>query len=200
MTNRGSTSRATRVLITLIFDGALWANHNKVTRLNLYSSRSVELCDCWRTRYKTRNFPWSRQYNLKVLTDAIDFTSSGNVVLVGYRLWMPKTKSLPYNVTAKLFQGNTTIAAAQSGNDYSRFSAETFEVRFPQEVFLQANVSYTAMVEITNWNGQTPRNRKLSNNLCAGVNFTFKKSSRVQGRFDSYVRQIPALIFLSSRC
>ena len=157
-------------------------------------------CSCWRSR---ENIPRvGRTYEKTFSIEAIDFQTSGNIILRGYHLW--KDNSLFPNTifTIELYQGNITVAKKSHTYD-SRFSnKKTFEVYFPREIYLQAGVNYTAAVRIMGRKYYAAQNRGISNNVCSGVNVVFKKSSlgRPVLRSYMYVRQIPALIFLSLKC
>ncbi len=155
------------------------------------------VCSCWRSSEKFPNvrYDWGSS-----LTEAIDFKTSGNIILRGYRLWRDRRLFPKGNFTIQLYQGNTSIAEKSQTYDARFSSKKTFEVYFSREIYLQAGVNYTAVIKMPSRANYGALNNGLSYNFCSGVNVAFMKSGLMGSRQSSYVRQIPALIFLSLKC
>ena len=159
-------------------------------------------CSCWRSREKTPNVRYNRYGSRSSFVEAIDFQTSSNIILRGYRLWNDR-RLFPsgYNITVLLYvyEGNTTIASKFLTCDTRFSSKETFEVYFSQHIYLQAGVNYTAAVRMRKVS-YVVQNIGMNYNFCSGVNVSFMKSGLKVPKHSSYVHQIPALIFLSLKC
>ncbi|XP_078382509.1 uncharacterized protein LOC144665196 [Oculina patagonica] len=154
-------------------------------------------CDCWRSRSKSPDDTWN---HLNGNVDAIDFQTSGNAMLQGYRLWGVSSGSTTFQVTIRLYRGSTLIAE-KSGSYFTRSSEQTFEVLFSQELSIRAGVVYTATSKITtSARSFAHRNNGLSSASCSGVTVTFSKSSKDTNASNVSRGQIPALIFRAQNC
>ena len=167
-------------------------------------------CSCWRSR---ENYPivrrsYRRHYSHVVSLhsvedsseDAFDFQTSGNTILRGFHMWKDNRLFPSSTFTIELYQGNTTVAKRSHTYDASFSTKKTFEVYFPKGIFLQEGLNYTAAVRMKGRKYNTAVNNALKYNFCSGANVTFWKSSFGRSVSSSYVRQIPALIFLGLKC
>ena len=150
--------------------------------------------DCWRSRSKSPSLGWNHSPGN---IDAIDFQTSGDVILQGYRLWGVRRGSKTFQVTIRLYRGSSLIAE-KTGSYYTRSTDQTFEVRFSQGISVRAGVLYTATSQLTT-NGSTTHAHSdgTSSASCSGVTVTFKKSSKNTNGSNVSRGQIPALIFRS---
>lgn len=158
-------------------------------------------CSCWRSREKIPSFSFRHSWSSRSSRiEAIDFQTSGNIILRGYRLWNNRRLFPSNNFTIELYQGNTSIA--EKTQTYNSFfpNKNTFEVYFSRNIYLKAGVNYTAAVRIPRKINYYAQNSGMNNNFCSGVNVAFKKSAMESPGLSSNVRQIPALIFLSLKC
>ena len=154
-------------------------------------------CDCWRSRSKSPNPGWSH-YSGRI--DAIDFQTSGDVILQGYRLWGVTSGSQTFQVTIRLYRGSSLIAE-KTGSYYTSSSDQTFEVRFSQGISVRAGVLYTATSKLTTGGSTTYfHSDGMSSTSCSGVTVTFKRSSKDTNGSSVSSGQIPALIFRSPQC
>lgn len=144
-------------------------------------------------------------------TDAVDFTTSGEVTLLGFRMWgvsRPRNgESSNIRAIIRLYNNNTMIAE-RNGNFIHyiniRYDAYTFEVLFPQGVTLSPGVRYTATSEmITNPNEYClyQIDGKASA-YCSGVKISFMSSSRTSNGspWDRSMGQIASFILKSQKC
>ena len=123
------------------------------------------------------------------------------MILRGYRLWNDESLFPKNNFTIELYQGNSSIAAKSSTYDSTLSRENTFKVYFPQKIYLQAGVNYTAVVRVEGRTSYAAQNDGLNNNVCSGVNIVFMKPGLgISVSYSSYVRHISALIFLSLKC
>ena len=154
-------------------------------------------CGCWRSRSKRQNGVWGHPSGH---IDAIDFQTSGDVILQGYRLWGVSSGSTTFQVTIRLYRGSSLISE-KTGSYYTRSKAETFEVRFSQGISVRAGVLYTVTSQLTTSGFAThAHNDGMSSASCSGVTVTFKKSSKDTNGSNVSSGQIPALIFRSQQC
>lgn len=157
-------------------------------------------CSCWRSREKIPNVRYNRYWSRSSFVEAIDFQTSGNIILRGYRLWSDRSLfPSSYNITIKLYEGNTSIAEKSLTYDARFSSKKTFEVYFSRVIHLQAGVNYTSAVRMPK-GSYIAQNIGMNHNFCSGVNVDFMKSELKKPKQSSYVHQIPALIFLSLKC
>lgn len=156
-------------------------------------------CSCWRSEEKIPNV---RSYWLRSsFVEAVDFQTSSNIILRGYRLWNDRRLfRSSYSIAIQLFQGNSSIANKSVTYDARFPSKKTFEVYFSRYIHLQAGVKYTAAVKMPRSGSYVAQNSAMNYNFCSGVNVTFMKSGMKRPKHSSYVQQIPALIFLSLKC
>lgn len=181
----------------------------KRTRMNLVVQKGVD-CSCWRSReyYPIVRRSYRRHYSQVVFInsvedsseDAFDFQTSGNTILRGFHMWKDNRLFPSSTFTIELYQGNTTVAKRSHTYDASFSTKKTFEVYFPKGIFLQEGLNYTAAVRMKGRKYNTAVNKALKYNFCSGANVTFWKSSFGRSVSSSYVRQIPALIFLGLKC
>ena len=154
-------------------------------------------CDCWRSRSKSPSREWGHFYRR---IDAIDFQTSGDVIIQGYRLWGVRSGSTTFQVTIRLYRGSSLIAE-NTGSYFTRSTDQTFEVRFSQGISVRAGVSYTATSKLTTSGSDTHAHQDgMSSASCSGVTVTFKKSSKDTNDSNVSRGQIPALIFRSGQC
>ncbi|XP_078383895.1 uncharacterized protein LOC144666353 isoform X2 [Oculina patagonica] len=169
----------------------------KKARMNVVVQKGV-VCSCWRSREKFPDVRYDSWRSSSI--EAIDFKTSGNIILRGYRLWKNRRLFPNSQFTIQLYQGNVSIAEESQTYDARYSSKKTFEVYFSREMYLQAGVKYTAAVRMPSKVNYAARNSEMSNNFCSGVNVAFMKSGLMGSRQSSYVSQIPALMFLSLTC
>lgn len=161
-------------------------------------------CDCWRTRNPQSPVAgWGYLHTGSSASpgqvDAIDFKTSGNVLLKGYRLWGVIVGSTTYQVTIRLYQEGILITE-RSGSFFTRASDKTFKVYFSQGISIRAGLRYTATAKIvTSKNSYTLRNA-MSSTSCSKVTVTFQSSSKDSNGSGESRGQIPALIFGSLQC
>ena len=153
-------------------------------------------CDCWRSRSKA---PLRFNWGYGGPTDAIDFQTSGNVNLQGYRLWGVSSGSATFQVTIRLYRGSSLIAE-KAGSYFTRSSDQTFEVPFAQDISIRAGVVYTATAHITTSARSFALTDGISSASCSGVTVTFSTSSKSTNGSGVSVGQIPALIFRAQKC
>ncbi|XP_022804941.1 neural cell adhesion molecule L1-like isoform X2 [Stylophora pistillata] len=153
--------------------------------------------ECWRSRSKSPRGGWGHQ-NSRI--DAIDFQTSSEVTLLGYRLWGVNSGSTTFQVTIRLYHGSSLIAE-KTGSYYTTSSVKTFEVRFSSGISLRAGVSYTATSKLTTGGSNTRAHLDgMSSTSCSGITVTFTKSSKDINGSRVSSGQIPALIFRSGHC
>ena len=152
-------------------------------------------CDCWRSRSRSPSSGWGYSGGV----DAIDFQTSGDVILQGYRLWGVGSGSTSFQVTIGLYRGSTLIAQ-RTGSYPTSASAKTFEVHFSQGVSIRAGVRYTATAKITTGQNSLYLTDGMASTSCSGVTVTFTKSSKTSNGSSVSRGQIPTLIFRSSQC
>ena len=161
-------------------------------------------CDCWRTRN-----PQSTGGNWGYITtgsstspgnvDAIDFQTSGDVLLKGYRLWGVNSGSTTFQVTIRLYQEGILIGE-RTGSFFTRASDKTFKVYFLQGISIRAGLSYTATAKIVTNKSTNYLQDGMSSTSCSKVTVTFKNSSKNSNGSNTSRGQIPALIFDSLQC
>ena len=156
-------------------------------------------CSCWRSIDKIPNVRYNRYGSRSSLVEAIDFQTSSNIILRGYRLWNDRRLFPYHNITIQLYKGNTSIASKSLTYDTRFSSKKSFEVYFSRHIYLQAGVNYTAAVRMPKGN-YIAQNSGMKYNFCSGVDVAFMKSGLKVPKYSSYVNQIPALIFLSLKC
>ena len=161
-------------------------------------------CDCWRTRS-----PQSTGGNWGYITtgsstspgrvDAIDFQTSGDVLLKGYRLWGVNSGSTTFQVTIRLYEEGILIGE-RTGSYSTRGSDRTFKVYFLQGISIRAGLSYTATAKIVTNNFTYSLQNGMSSTSCSKVTVTFNNSSKDSNSSSVSEGQIPALIFRSLQC
>ncbi|PFX16471.1 Peroxidasin-like [Stylophora pistillata] len=167
--------------------------------MNVAVQKQVNKLDpeCWRSRSKSPSSGWGHSSGR---VDAIDFQTSSDVTLLGFRLWGVNRGSATFQVTIRLYRGSSLIAE-KTGSYYTTSSVKTFEVRFSSGISLRAGVSYTATSKLTTSGSDTHyHNDGMSSTSCSGITVTFAKSSKDTNSSDVSRGQIPALIFTSSHC
>ncbi|PFX16473.1 Collectin-11 [Stylophora pistillata] len=90
--------------------------------------------ECWRSRSKSPSGSWNHNPGY---IDAIDFQTSSDVTLLGYRLWGVYSGSTTFQVSIRLYRGSSLIAE-KTGSYYTTSSVKTFEVRFSSGISLRA--------------------------------------------------------------
>ena len=155
-------------------------------------------CSCWRSRDRIPNVRYNSYWSTS-LVEAVDFKTSSNIILRGYRLWSDRRLFPRYNITIQLYKGNTTIASKSLSYNTRFSSKKTFDVYFSQHIYLQAGVNYTAAIRMPK-GSYVAQNNGMNYNFCSGVNIAFMKSGLKVPKRSSYLQQIPALIFLSLKC
>ena len=161
-------------------------------------------CDCWRTRRPQSS---SRDWSYSSIgsstspgrVDAIDFQTSGDVLLKGYRLWGVYSGSTTFQVTIRLYQEGTLIGE-RTGSYSTRASDRTFKVYFLQGISIRAGLSYTATAKIVTNKLTYYLENGMSSTSCSKVTVTFKNSSKNSNGSSTSRGQIPALIFDSLQC
>ena len=157
---------------------------------------SAEYCDCWRTRYKY--YPTSGwRYSGNV--DAIDFQTSGDVILQGFRLWGVTYSSTTFQVTIRLYHGSNLLAE-KTGSYPTSYDKKTFKVFFPKQIKIRAGETYTATSKITTSSQTYYLRTSTTRFVCSGVTVNFLSSYKDRNGSSSYRGQIPALIFRSLDC
>ena len=131
--------------------------------------------------------------------DAIDFQTSGDVVLSGYRLWGVSSGSASFQVTIRLYRGSNLIAE-KTGSYATSSSVKTFEVHFSQVISIRAGVTYTATARIVTSANSFYHRDGVASASCSGVTVTFNTSSKSSNGSSQSQGQIPVLIFRSSQC
>ena len=169
-------------------------------------------CDC--NRIPSRN-GWLSQKPYRgpngPNTDAVDFTTSGEVTLLGYRMWgvgYPRyIESANVRAIIRLYN-NSNLIAERNGKftHYMniRNDGSTFEVLFSQGIPLYPGVRYTAtskMIADPNHFFMYQIDGKASA-YCSGVKISFKPSSRTSNGspWDLTDGQIAAFILKSPQC
>ncbi|XP_022804945.1 BTB/POZ domain-containing protein 3-like isoform X2 [Stylophora pistillata] len=148
--------------------------------------------ECWRSRSKSPSGSWNHNPGY---IDAIDFQTSSDVTLLGYRLWGVYSGSTTFQVSIRLYRGSSLIAE-KTGSYYTTSSVKTFEVRFSSGISLRAGILYTATSKLTTGGSQTHAHIDgMSSTSCYGITVTFKKSSKSTNGSSVPNGQIPALIF-----
>lgn len=167
-------------------------------------------CDCWRSASRRITaITWGYRGPNGSDTDAIDFQTSNDVTLLGYRMWRlgkrdQRGRPLKAQVVIRLHDNDTRLMAEDIVNvTYTNSADDAFEVRFSKGISLFAGSWYTATSKITpEW---------LQNIYCfynddgmasahcssAGV-VKFQSSSIFGSPWNRRVGQIAALIFGSS--
>ncbi|PFX16472.1 Collagen alpha-1(VI) chain [Stylophora pistillata] len=161
------------------------------------SSRNLTVrgYDCWRSRSKSPSQGW---YHNHGNIDAIDFQTSSDVTLLGYRLWGVTSGSTTFQVTIRLYRGSSLIAE-KTGSYYTTSSVKTFEVRFSSGISLRAGVVYTATSKLTTTGSLTHAHSDgMSSTSCSGITVTFMKSAKGNNGSNVSGGQMPALILSSS--
>lgn len=156
---------------------------------------SAEYCDCWRTRY--RYYPTSGWTQRNV--DAIDFQTSGDVILQGLRLWGVTYSSTTVQVTIRLYHGSNLLAE-KTGSYPTSYDKKTFKVFFPKQIKIHAGETYTATSKITTSSKTYYLSTFTTRFVCSGVTVTFLSSYKDRNGSSSYRGQIPTLIFRSLDC
>ena len=161
-------------------------------------------CECWRARSpQSARGGWSYSSSGSSTSpgrvDAIDFQTSGDVLLKGYRLWGVYSGSTTFQVTIRLYQEGTLIGE-RTGSYSTRASDRTFKVYFLQGISIRAGLSYTATAKIVTNKHTYFLQHGMSSTSCSKVTVTFKKSSKDSNSSSVSSGQIPALIFRSLQC
>ena len=158
-------------------------------------------CDCWRTRNPqgASQGGWGYSSTSPGKVDAIDFQTSGDVLLKGYRLWGVYSGSTTFQVTIRLYQEGILIGE-RTGSFFTRASDKTFKVYFLQGISIRAGLSYTATAEIVTSKQTYYLENGMSSTSCSKVTVTFKNSSKNSNGSSISGGQIPALIFRSLQC
>ena len=154
-------------------------------------------CDCYRSRLGS--LPGSGWVYFDGNVDAIDFQTSGDVILSGYRLWGVNSGSTSLRVTIRLYRGSNLIAQ-KTGSYATSSSVKTFEMHFPQVISIRAGVTYTATARIVTSRKSFYVTHGRASASCSGVTVNFKSSSKDSNGSSQSEGQIPALIFRSSQC
>ena len=154
-------------------------------------------CECWRSRSKSpAGSGWNYKRNR---VDAIDFQTSGDVILSGYRLCGVDSGSTIFQVVIRLYRGSRLIAE-KTGSYSTSSSVQTFEAHFSQSIVIRAGVTYTATVQKTTSATSFHLNDGMASTSCSGLTVNFKDSSKDSNNSGQSHGQIPALIFRSSQC
>ena len=161
-------------------------------------------CDCWRTRNpQSASGIWGYSSSGSSTStgnvDAIDFQTSGDILLKGYRLWGVNGGSATFQVTIRLYEEGILIGE-RTGSYFTRGSDRTFKVYFLQGISIRAGLSYTATAKIVTNKFTYSLQNGMSSKSCSKVTVTFKKSSKDSNSSNVFGGQIPALIFRSLQC
>ena len=158
-------------------------------------------CNCWRSRSRSPSSGWaySSDPNGSGNVDAIDFQTTGDVILSGYRLWGVYSGSTTFRVTIRLYRGSNLIAET-TGSYATSSSVKTFEVHFSQVILIRAGVTYTATARIVTSRHSFYLTDGLASASCSGVTVNFKSSPKGSNGSSQSAGQIPVLIFRSSQC
>ncbi|CAH3183652.1 unnamed protein product [Porites lobata] len=170
----------------------------KKATMNLFvQSRPAANCDCYRSRLGS--LPGSGWVYFVGKVDAIDFQTSGDVILSGYRLWGVNSGSTSFRVTIRLYRRSNLIAQ-KTGSYATSSSVKTFEMHFSQVISIRAGVTYTATARIVTSRKSFYLTHGRASASCSGVTVNFKSSSKDSNGSSQSEGQIPALIFRSSQC
>ena len=161
-------------------------------------------CDCWRTHNpQSASGIWGYSSSGSSTStgnvDAIDFQTSGDILLKGYRLWGVNGGSTTFQVTIRLYEEGILIGE-RTGSYFTRGSDRTFKVYFLQGISIRAGLSYTATAKIVTNKLTYYLENGMSSTSCSKVTVTFKKSSKDSNSSSVSRGQIPALIFRSLQC
>ena len=161
-------------------------------------------CDCWRTHNPQSaggiwGYSSSGSSTSTGNVDAIDFQTSGDILLKGYRLWGVNGGSTTFQVTIRLYEEGILIGE-RTGSYFTRGSDRTFKVYFLQGISIRAGLSYTATAKIVTNKLTYSLQNGMSSKSCSKVTVTFKKSSKDSNSSGVSIGQIPALIFRSLQC
>ena len=161
-------------------------------------------CDCWRTHNPQSaggiwGYSSSGSSTSTGNVDAIDFQTSGDILLKGYRLWGVNGGSTTFQVTIRLYEEGILIGE-RTGSYFTRGSDRTFKVYFLQGISIRAGLSYTATAKIVTNKLTYSLQNGMSSKSCSKVTVTFKKSSKDSNSSSVSRGQIPALIFRSLQC
>ena len=161
-------------------------------------------CDCWRTHNpQSASGIWGYSSSGSSTStgnvDAIDFQTSGDILLKGYRLWGVNGGSTTFQVTIRLYEEGILIGE-RTGSYFTRGSDRTFKVYFLQGISIRAGLSYTATAKIVTNKLTYSLQNGMSSKSCSKVTVTFKKSSKDSNSSGVSIGQIPALIFRSLQC
>ena len=161
-------------------------------------------CDCWRTRSpQSASGIWGYSSSGSSTStgnvDAIDFQTSGDILLKGYRLWGVNGGSATFQVTIRLYEEGILIGE-RTGSYFTRGSDRTFKVYFLQGISIRAGLSYTATAKIVTNKHTYYLENGMSSTSCSKVRVTFKNSSKNSNGSSTFRGQIPALIFGSLHC
>ena len=161
-------------------------------------------CDCWRTHNpQSASGIWGYSSSGSSTStgnvDAIDFQTSGDILLKGYRLWGVNGGSTTFQVTIRLYEEGILIGE-RTGSYFTRGSDRTFKVYFLQGISIRAGLSYTATAKIVTSKQAYYLENGMSSTSCSKVTVTFKKSSKDSNSSSVSRGQIPALIFRSLQC
>ena len=161
-------------------------------------------CDCWRTHNPQSaggiwGYSSSESSTSTGNVDAIDFQTSGDILLKGYRLWGVNGGSTTFQVTIRLYEEGILIGE-RTGSYFTRGSDRTFKVYFLQGISIRAGLSYTATAKIVTNKLTYSLQNGMSSKSCSKVTVTFKKSSKDSNSSSVSGGQIPALIFRSLQC
>ena len=161
-------------------------------------------CDCWRTHNPQSaggiwGYSSSGSSTSTGNVDAIDFQTSGDILLKGYRLWGVNGGSTTFQVTIRLYEEGILIGE-RTGSYFTRGSDRTFKVYFLQGISIRAGLSYTATAKIVTNKLTYSLQNGMSSKSCSKVTVTFKKSSKDSNSSSVSGGQIPALIFRSLQC
>lgn len=161
-------------------------------------------CDCWRTHNpQSASGIWGYSSSGSSTStgnvDAIDFQTSGDILLKGYRLWGVNGGSTTFQVTIRLYEEGILIGE-RTGSYFTRGSDRTFKVYFLQGISIRAGLSYTATAKIVTNKLTYSLQNGMSSKSCSKVTVTFKKSSKDSNSSSVSGGQIPALIFRSLQC
>lgn len=160
----------------------------------------IRTLDCWRSASRmptVRGWDYSTNPSGSDRVDAIDFMTTRNVILSGYRLWGVKSvSSTTFLVTMSLYREHSLIAN-KNGTYPTNSSVKTFEVHFSQEIAISPNITYTAAVRIVTSASSYDHNDGMSSASCSGVSVIFTTSSMDSNGSSQQYGQIPSLILLS---
>ena len=159
----------------------------------------IRSLDCWRSasRIPTSGWGYSTNPSGSGNVDAIDFMTTRNVILSGYRLWgVQSVSSTTFLVTMSLYREHSLIAN-KNGTYPTNSSVKTFEVHFSQEIAISPNITYTAAVRIVTSALSYAHFDGMSSASCSGATVIFTTSSMDSNGSRQQYGQIPSLILLS---